>query len=150
MTDGIELAADGFRVTMMLCDHVEVADGKLFINGGGWTWIGAQPAPFGIALLIGVPWGEANRKIRFELRLVRADGEPVLVSGPVGERPAAIGGEFEVGRLPGATRGEHIAMPVAVNVPPIGLPAGERLCWVLEIDGEPHSDWRLPFEVKPA
>lgn len=150
MTEVVGVPADDFRVTMLLCDHVEVAEGKLFINGGGWWWITGQPMPFGVALLIGVPWGEANRQIHFDLRLVKEDGDPVNVHGPMGEVPLQIGGDFEVGRPPGSTHGAHLSVPLAVNLPPIGLPPGERLCWVLELDGRLDASWRLPFEVRPV
>jgi hypothetical protein len=37
------------QVTMILCDYAQVAAGKLNIIGGGGTWTGPQPVPFGIA-----------------------------------------------------------------------------------------------------
>ena len=30
---------------MMLADHAQVADGKLFISGGGWSACGAEGLP---------------------------------------------------------------------------------------------------------
>ena len=51
------------KATMMLADHAQIADGKLFVSGGGWTWITAG-SPFGIALLMEVPWDRLNEKHR--------------------------------------------------------------------------------------
>jgi len=49
------------RVTMMLCDAAQVADGKLFILGGGWSLIGPDPMPSAIAIKVDVGWHEATR-----------------------------------------------------------------------------------------
>ena len=36
------------RATMMLADYAQIADGKLFISGGGWSTCGRDrhPAPW--------------------------------------------------------------------------------------------------------
>jgi hypothetical protein len=59
---------------MMLCDHAAVAEGKLFVSGGGWGLIGPAPSPSAIAILIEVPWDQTNRKVVFSLSLHSADG----------------------------------------------------------------------------
>lgn len=147
MTPMLPNPAD-FRVTMMLCDHVAVAEGKFYINGGGWHDIGPGPSPFGLAVLIGVPWTMANKKIKFELRLVKADAEPVMQPGPAGEQPIVVAGEFEVGRPPGSVEGAHIDFPLPLNFPPIGLPPGERLTWELLLNDDPGG-WTVPFNTRP-
>ena len=43
------------KVTLLLADFVQLADGKLTVVGGGWSLIGPNPSPFGIAILIHVP-----------------------------------------------------------------------------------------------
>lgn len=144
MTDS-SAAAPGFDVQLLLCDFVSIAENKLFINGGGWTWIDPG-VPFGIAALIHVPWTSANRKIIFELRLLQADGEPVFQQGPAGLQPVAVGGEFEVGRPAGHTPGAPIAFPMAFNFGPLPLPAQQRLRWELLLDGAGVID--VAFESK--
>lgn len=123
-----------YDVQLLLCDFVSIAESKLFINGGGWTWIDPG-VPFGIAALIQVPWTEANRHITFELRLLQADGEPVMQQGPAGMQPVAVAGEFEVGRPAGHTPGAPIAFPMAFNFGPLPLPPSSRLQWELLLDG---------------
>lgn len=135
----------GFEVQLLLCDFVSIADSKLFINGGGWTWIDPG-VPFGIAALIHVPWTSTNQKILFELRLLQADGEPVLQQGPVGPQPVAVTGEFEVGRPAGHTPGAPIAFPMAFNFGPLLLPMQQRLRWELLLDGARVTD--VAFESK--
>lgn len=138
------------RVTMMLCDHVQVAGGKLFISGGGWTQIAPQAGPTGLAILVSVPWTLANERIAFRVALVQADGEPVHQVGPLGPQPVEVNGEFEVGRPPGSVQGAPIEVPLALNFPPLALPPGSRLTWRLEMTGAGVSTSEvLGFTVAP-
>ena len=43
------------KVTVMLADYAQGADGKLTIVGGGWSVTGPMPVPFAIAVLFQVP-----------------------------------------------------------------------------------------------
>lgn len=135
---------------MLLCDHVSVAEGKLFINGGGWSITGPQPAAQAIAIMLGVPWDRANQPINFLLRLLQEDGDPVIQEGPAGPTPLEVGGQFEVGRPPGIRHGTPLDVPLAINLPPLPLPPGNRFSWELSIDGETREDWHLPFSTRSA
>ena len=138
------------KVTMMLADHVQVAEGKLFVSGGGWTWIQAG-APFGIALLVEVPWDRLNEKHKLRMELVDADGQPVTVGGPSGDQPVFFEGEFVGGRPPEHAPGTPLTMPLPVNFGG-GLPLapGQRYRWQLTINGESHEDWTLAFTTRQA
>ena len=57
---------------MMLADHAQVADGKLFISGGGWSVCGPGPVACGVAVLFHIPWQHTNEKIAFTLKLIDA------------------------------------------------------------------------------
>jgi hypothetical protein len=139
------------KVTMMLADHAEVAEGKLFINGGGWTVIGPGPVPFAIALIIEVPWDRANTKHSFRLELLDSDGEAATVETPDGTQPIVGEGEFEVGRPPGVKPGTPLAIPLALNfVPPPPIPPSGQYVWHLSIDGGTDEDWRLTFSTRPG
>jgi hypothetical protein len=140
----------GFRVTMMLADHVAQAEGKLYIAGGGWTLTGPGAAPSAIAVLIGVPWTLANTKIAFKLALVQQDGEPVQQVGPVGQAPVEIAGELEVGRPAGVKPGTPLDVPLAINVPPLALASGQRFTWNLTLNGESADGWHLSFGTRTA
>jgi hypothetical protein len=138
------------KVTMMLADHAQVADGKLFISGGGWNVTGPGPVPFAIALYIEVPWDRTNTKHTFKLELLDADGEPVTVETPEGTQPILGEGEFEVGRPTGMKPGTPVAIPLAFGFQsPPPLPPGGRYVWQLHIDGETDEDWRLTFSTRP-
>lgn len=74
---------------MMLADHAAAADGKLYINGGGWSIIGPAPTPGAIALSVKVPWDEREHMHEMLIELLDADGQPVLVPTPLGVQPFA-------------------------------------------------------------
>jgi hypothetical protein len=135
------------RVTMLLADHAQVADGKLFVSGGGWSIAGPGPIQCGVALLFHIPWQRTNQKTAFSLRLVNADGVPVTQAGPLGEQPIQVNGQFEVGRPAGAAPGADINAPLAFNTT-LQLAPGQQYTWVLEIDGHTEEDWRLSFATR--
>jgi hypothetical protein len=133
---------------MLLADYAVVSDGKLTIVGGGWSQTGPEPAPFGIALLIQVPWDQANTLHSFRVELLDADGGPVVLDSPEEEeQEVAFGGEFEVGRPPGLKPGTPLDFPLAMNSTPLPLEPG-RYEWRLTIDGESRQDWSLAFTVR--
>ena len=136
------------KVTMMLADFAQVADGKLTIVGGGWSVTGPMPVTFAIAVLFEVPWDRANEKHRFRLDLVDADGHVVFAETEEGEEPVVIEGEFEAGRPPGLKPGTPLDVPIAINLPGPPVPPGGRYEWRLTVNGAHESDWRLPFSTR--
>jgi Family of unknown function (DUF6941) len=138
------------KVTMLLADYANVADGKLTVVGGGWSLTGPDPVPFGIAILVHVPWDQANQRHVLRLELLDADGAPVLVETDDGDEPVVFFDdvEFEVGRPAGLKPGTALEFPLAVNSAPLPLEPGQRYEWRLSLDGETDDDWRLPFTVR--
>ncbi|MSO94773.1 MAG: hypothetical protein EXQ81_03140 [Thermoleophilia bacterium] len=144
------------KVTMLLADFAQVADGKLTVVGGGWSLTGPDPTPFGIAILVHVPWDQANRRHTLRLELVDADGRAVTV--PAEDQEGDADGEpvvflndveFEVGRPAGIKPGTPLELPLAVNSGPLSLEPGSRYEWRLSINGDGDEDWRLAFSVRP-
>jgi|SRR5580692_4047609 hypothetical protein len=138
------------RVTMMLADHAQVADGKLYISGAGWTLASPGGVNSAIALLFHIPWERTNHQITFAVRLVDADGHQISQPGPDGPQPIQVGGAFEVGRPPGIRPGSEINVPFAINTGTLQLPPGQQYTWLLEVDGRGDDDWRLSFATRPA
>jgi hypothetical protein len=137
------------RVTMMLADHAQVADGKLFISGGGWSSCGPGPIPCSVALIFHVPWQNTNEKVQFGLRLIDEDGHPVIQPGPNGPQAVEVTGQFEAGRPPGMTPGTEIGVPMTFGSV-LHLPPGRRYTWVLEVSGQSEDGWRLSFATRQA
>ncbi len=148
------MAGDGYggpvRLTMLLCDAAQVADGKLFVLGGGWSLIGPDPMPSAVAMKIDVEWHEAGRPHHWELFLVDQDGRPVVVESADGPQPIEVRGDFEVARPEGVPEGSPVDVAVAVNFSPLPLPPNTRFTWRLTIDGESEPDWQLAFSTRAA
>ena len=85
---------------MMLADHAQVADGKLFISGAGWSTCGPGPSPCSVAVIFHVPWQETNEKVSFSLRLVDEDGRGVMQPGAQDGLPVQVNGHFEAPARP--------------------------------------------------
>jgi len=128
------------KVTMLLADAAQVAQGKLYILGGGWSITGPDPVPGAIAIKIDVPWDQANRQHRFELSLFNSDGQLVQVDN----HPVRIEGQFEIGRPAGIPPGTPLDVPLSITLGPLPLQAG-RYVWRCSIDGETHEDWEVAF-----
>jgi hypothetical protein len=138
------------KVTMLLCDAAQVADGKLFVLGGGWSLTGPDPTPSAIAVKLEVPWHEADQAHHWELFLVDADGREVTVPGPDDTmQPIEIRGDFQVGRPTEIPEGSPIDLPLAFNLGPLPLEPGSRYTWRLVIDGETDESWTLGFTTRP-
>lgn len=131
---------------MLLADSAQVADGKLFILGGGLTLVGPRPQPLGIALRIGVPWDRANVPHDWRLELLDEDGHPV----DVGDKTIMVAGRFEAGRPAGVRPGTPLSVPLAINFGTLPLRPGHSYTWQLSIDGATQPGWRASFSVRPA
>ncbi len=138
------------KVNLILADSAQAVGGKLYLLGGGWTLTGPDPSPSAIAVLVEIPWDEANRVFNFKLSLFTGDDQAVIVPTPVGDRPVEIEGQFEAGRPPGLKPGTPLMIPLVVNLAPLPLPPDGLYVWKLEINGRSEEDWQLAFRTRPA
>lgn len=134
-----------WEVTVLLCDSAQVAEGKLYILGGGWTICGPGPFQHALAIKAQVPWNEANRPHNLEAVLMDEDSRPVRIGDPPAE--VKFQGTFEVGRPPGLPPGTPLDFPLAVNLGPIELPPGAGYFWAISIDGQEFR--RVRFRTRP-
>jgi hypothetical protein len=137
------------EATLFLADSAQVSpDGKLHALGIGWTHTGSPlTAPTAVAFILHVPWDETNRKIKWTLDLLDADGKPVLLqTGPETFSGVHMEDEIEVGRPPGTKPGAAINAPFAVNVTPLPLAPDRSFVWVLKVAGR---EWRASFATRP-
>src|SRR5918997_296190 len=95
---------------LILADAAQVAEGKLYVLGGGWDRIAVNTVPVlqaaGIAVGVVVPWAETNTPQTLTLTIEDDDGGAVLP--PVTVR-------VEVGRPPGLAPGADQRVMVAFN-----------------------------------
>lgn len=135
---------------MLLADAAEAVNGKLYVLGGGWSVVGPDPAPMAVAMKIEVPWDQGNERHRLALRLLDADGHPVLLQGPQGKVPVVLEADFETGRPAGVRPGTPLDVVMAVQVGPLALDPGCRFEWRLTIDDREDDLWRLAFSTRAA
>lgn len=134
----------------MLCDAAQVADGKLYILGGGWSLIGPDPVPTAVAMKIDVDWTELDRPHHWELFLLTEDGQSALAQTVDGPQPIEVRGDFEVARPVEVAEGSPVDVALALNFGPLPLRPGARYTWRLAINGESHDDWSLAFATRVA
>ena len=135
---------------MLLCDAAQIADGKLYILGGGWSVTGPQPMPSAVAFKLEVDWHELSQPHHWELFLEDADGRPVVIEMPDGPQPVEMRGDFTVGQPVGVTEGSPVDVPMAVNLGPLQLAPGSRYTWRLVVDGESLPGADVSFATRPA
>lgn len=136
---------EGISAVVLLCDYAQVAEGKLNIMGGGWSYLwveGEGPAeiPLILAVNLAVPWALTNQDIQVEAKLLTEDGESV----ELGDEPVRSEGTLRVGRPPDARPGMPIAVPFVLPFPPIPLSIGG---YVWEVTADAHPVSRVPFQV---
>lgn len=101
--------------SLLVADHAEAVNGKLYVMGGGFDTLWAPQFPnlvrFSFAAILKVPWNDTNRRLPVRGWLARADDDEEL--------GWKMEGELEAGRAPGA-RGHDaqivVAGPVMVEV----------------------------------
>ena len=134
---------------MLLADSAQVADGKLFILGGGWSVTGPEPVPSAVAVKVGVDWHEFNTNHHWELFLEDADGKLVQFETPEGTQTIEVRGDFSATEPTGVPAGTPVDVPIAVNFGPIPLAPGARFTWRMVIDGETLSGALVSFTTRP-
>jgi hypothetical protein len=137
------------NVTMLLADSAQVAEGKLYILGGGWSVTGPDPVPSAVAMKVGVDWHEFNSSHHWELVLEDADGQLVRFETPEGTQTIEVRGDFTTSTPSDVPQGTPVDVPIAVNFGPIPLEPGSRFTWRLVIDGESLPGASVSFTTRP-
>lgn len=125
------------KATMLLADFAQVSDGKLTLIGAGWKFTpgGQMAIPFGLGIIVEIPWDRANQQHTWRLELVTEDGQPVNENGPDGDKkPIRLAGGLEVGRPAGVPNGSNLSAVLAINAPPLALPHNKGFEWCLWIN----------------
>lgn len=149
------MGTDEMDINALLADSVVSAEGKLYVQGGGWTKLSGE-VPFrqdriGIAILIYVPYTATNEEHELDISLQDEDGNAM----PLGDAPPNVKTEdgkirhfkthFAVGHPPTLAHGEEQAVPFALNINGLWIEKAARYIFVIAIDGTPMK--QLPFRV---
>ncbi len=138
------LAGSGISVDMLLCDSAQVANGKLFVLGGGLATVGPKPQPLALAFHISVPWDQADRQHTWRIDLFDEDGQPVTMKG----KPLVLGGKFQPRRTKGLRPGTPLGVSMAINISPLPFDGGKGYAFGLSIDEATQPQWRVRFFVR--
>jgi Family of unknown function (DUF6941) len=115
---------------LLLTDHSEAVNGKLYVNGGGWNVLRLPELPhewsFHIALGIDVGWDETNR--RHDLRVNLHDPDGVELS-------EGLSAEFETGRPPGMPPGQEQRLVMSIGTSATFSTHGPHAA-VVQVNGE--------------
>lgn len=141
-----EMNGTTWSTTVLLSDFAQVADGKLYVLGGGWSLCGPGAFQHALAIKIEVPWDESNRAHKLEAILHDEDNKQVAVGTP--PSPVRFEGTFEVGRPAGLPPGTPLDFPLAVNLGLLQLPPGKGYVWMINVDGRPVGKAR--FRTRPS
>ncbi len=125
----------------LLVDSAQVANGKLFILGGGWARLTTTQIPvtrtFETAVRVVVPWTETNRPHPLELQIENEDGQALL------ETP--VKAEIRVGRPAQLKDGTDQVVPLALRVSPVTLEREGRYALTIRYEGEETA--RTAFDL---
>ena len=135
-------------ITITLCNHVEVQDGGLHLDGAGWITCPAEQQQISLAItvestpdLVGVP-------AQMHLTLEEIGGEPIPLFDEHGTRPRTAQLEFSAEPSP------HPLAPsvtlVGLTMPLIELVPGAGYQWIAHIEDDPTSQVVKPFYVLEA
>jgi hypothetical protein len=141
------------NVDVILCNHVEGADGKLYLSGGGIDIAYVAPNPphviaVGLGIVVHLPYTATNQAHRLRIALVDEDDKPAAMFQPEGAEappPLDVTVPFNVGRPANIAVGDEQSFTVGTNM--MGLPLANlgKYIFVVEIDGTEVR--RLPLRV---
>ena len=126
---------------LLLADHAESLNGKLYVMGGGWDQLTSSdlsgPAKLSIACGVQIPWNETDDDHRLSLIVEDSDNNPIAPALQVG---------FKTGRSPSMVRGSSAHVPFAVRAD-IQFPSPGTYVVAATLDDRPDLGRRLPFHV---
>lgn len=124
----------------MLADAASVAEGKLYVHGGGWDVIHVRQFPtihpsMALAILFEVDYLEAPGELPVKIQFRTADGEQL----------AEVDLDVAVGHAPGSIRGEPTYVPWTFTFPGTRFDAAGSYSFVVSSNDEPLA--KVPLHV---
>ncbi len=115
---------------LLLADHSEAVNGKLYMTGGGWNVLRLPELPhewgFHIALGIDVAWDETNTRHDLVVSIHDPDGI---------ELGEGLSAEFETGRPPGMPAGQEQRLVMSIGTSVTFSTPGPHAA-VVQVNGE--------------
>jgi len=138
---------------VILCNHAETSENRLYITGGGVTMCFVGPAPphvitVGLGAVIHVPYELTNQPHTIRFSLVDESDTAVTPHHERGSPelpPIEVAVPFNVGRPPMIAVGDEQTVALAANFVNLPLARPGLYSFTVDIDGKPTR--RLPFRV---
>jgi hypothetical protein len=115
---------------LMLADHAEAVNGKLYMVGGGWNVLRLPELPhewgFHITLGLDVAWDETNQPHNLQVDIHDPDGV---------ELGEGLTADFETGRPPGMPAGQDQRLVMSIGTSATFRTAGPHAA-VVQVNGE--------------
>ena len=115
---------------LLLADHSDAVNGKLYMTGGGWNTITLPELPqewgFHIALGLDVGWDETNQRHDLLVNIHDPDGV---------ELGEGLSAEFEAGRPPGMSAGQEQRLVMSIGTRATFSTSGPHAA-VVQVNGE--------------
>jgi hypothetical protein len=145
------------EVDAILCDHVQLAENKLFVSGGGVmrAWVNPQPPHVimvGVAVVVRVPYTETNKHHTLAITLVDEDGQPVrpyVLEGMPTPPPVHAEVPFNLGRPADLAGGEAQPYCMGANFN-LGLDQLGGYTFEIRVDGEKEKELSLRIAAARA
>jgi hypothetical protein len=129
---------------LLLADHSEAVNGKLYMVGGGWNVLRFPELPrewgFNIALGIDVAWDETNAPHKLLINIQDPDGV---------ELGDSLSAEFETGRPPGMPPGQSQRLVMSIGTRAAFTTSGPHAA-VVQADGKEIGRARFYVSVDGA
>jgi hypothetical protein len=127
---------------LLLADHSEAVNGKLYMVGGGWNVLRFPQLPsewgFHIALGIDVAWDETDVRHNLLINLQDPDGV---------ELGDSLSAEFETGRPPGMPAGQSQRLVMSIGTRATFATSGPHAA-VVQANGEEIGRARFYVSVE--
>jgi hypothetical protein len=115
---------------LLLCDHSEAVNGKLYLTGGGWNVLRLPELPhewsFSIGLGIDVAYHETNDPHELVVSVQDPDGQ---------ELGEGLTANFETGRPPGLPQGQEQRLVMSIAATATFAAPGPHAA-VVQVNGE--------------
>jgi hypothetical protein len=140
----------GVAVQAFLAESVAVADGRLYVQGGGFAHLSVPQLPvhvgrLGLAVLLSVPVARVGEEIALSVHLEGPDGAPIGLAEAGASVAGGIAGTLVAGPAPAGAPLDFQIVPLAFNFDGLTLEAPGVYAAVVRIDGANAA--RVPFGV---
>lgn len=137
------------RVTLLLADAAQIADGKLYMIGGGWSFTSPEIGGHALCGIIEMEPDELRKDHQhWMVRLLDDDGQLVLMKTPTDELPILVEGDLTTtGPTPDVPT---VRIPLAISFGPLTLEGGKTYAWELILNDVSRPDWRISFTTRDA